>query len=562
MLRTKLSVMMFLEFFIWGAWLPIIFGYLPTRFSAKASEDVLSMFPEKLLTIPLEPVVNAFFSEQSWILNAFAIASFVGMFFSNQFADRTFAAEKFLAVSHFIGGLAFIGLYWATGFWSFFGLMLIHCLFYVPTISITNAIAFANLKDPANEFGPVRLWGTIGWIAAAWPYVLAPARENMFFLAGGASILLAVFSLALPHTPPKPIKSGESSLAWLEAAKYLKHPFILVLYVVTFIDAMVHQGYFVLTETYLQDIGISARFTSTVMSVGQIAEIFTMAILGYFLKSLGWRKTMVIGILGHTIRFGVFALLPNSVPVVASILLHGVCYAFFFATVYIFIDEFLPKDARSSAQGLFNFLILGLGPFIGNVVWPAVMDQHKTSKVDVAAVAAADGKYELVAKGAIPLADQSYDLSYKFTPPISEDQKDTSTASQRLMAVFDNLFKAAADDSKDYTAPVTLKSGLSEQVTLGEAKPGKYTFKPLKLKPRLWIFGETEEYLRIPDLELKADFKEKLKDAKVTGALPDYQRMFLYPSGTALVAAILLVLFFYPPQTPTTEKKAPTALAH
>src|SRR5262245_52790857 len=136
MLRTKLSVMMFLEFFIWGAWLPVIFAYLPARgFTA---------------------------NEQSWILNAFAIASFVGMFFSNQFADRTFAAEKFLAVSHFIGGLAFLGLFWAQGFWQFFGLMMVHCLFYVPTISITNSIAFANLKDPASEFGPVRLWGTIG----------------------------------------------------------------------------------------------------------------------------------------------------------------------------------------------------------------------------------------------------------------------------------------------------------------------------------------------------------------------------------------------------------------
>jgi predicted MFS family arabinose efflux permease len=248
MLRTKLSIMMFLEFFIWGAWLPIIFAYLPTRGFTS--------------------------SEQSWILNTFTIASFVGMFFSNQFADRTFAAEKFLGVSHLIGGLSFIALFWAQGFWQFFALMMVHCLFYVPTISITNSVAFANLKDPTNDFGPVRLWGTIGWIAAALPYLWFPERKFMFFWAGGASILLAIFSfVALPHTPPKPAVKGESSLAWLEAAKYLRYPFIFVLYIVTFIDAMVHQGYFLLTETYLQDIGIEKNFTAIVMSVGQIAEI-------------------------------------------------------------------------------------------------------------------------------------------------------------------------------------------------------------------------------------------------------------------------------------------------
>jgi len=99
------------------------------------------------------------------------------------------------------------------------------------------------------------------------------------------------------------------------------------------------------------------------------------------LKRLGWRATMVIGILGHAIRFGVFALLPQQAPVIASILLHGVCYAFFFATVYIFVDEFFPKDARSSAQGLFNFLILGLGPFVGNFVWPQLGDIFKADGV-------------------------------------------------------------------------------------------------------------------------------------------------------------------------------------
>jgi MFS family permease len=139
----------------------------------------------------------------------------------------------------------------------------------------------------------------------------------------------------------------------------------------------VHQCYFIWTETFLQHIHVATNWTGSVMSLGQIAEIGTMAVLGLVLKRLGWRTTMVLGILGHTIRFGVFALFPYQVPVIASILLHGVCYAFFFATVYIFVDEYLPKDARSSAQGLFNFLILGLGPFVGNILWPLLGNLFK-----------------------------------------------------------------------------------------------------------------------------------------------------------------------------------------
>src|SRR5260221_13343604 len=143
-LRTRLSVMMFLEFFIWGAWLPLIFGYLKAlNFSAL---------------------------QQSLILNGFAVASITAMFFSNQFADRNFAAQKFLGFSHLVGGASILGLALTTEFWPFFALMLLHSLFYVPTLSIVNSIAFANLKDAQRDFGPIRVWGTIGWIAAAWPF--------------------------------------------------------------------------------------------------------------------------------------------------------------------------------------------------------------------------------------------------------------------------------------------------------------------------------------------------------------------------------------------------------
>jgi uncharacterized membrane protein YeaQ/YmgE (transglycosylase-associated protein family) len=459
--RFRLCVMMFLQFFIWGAWFELGFDYIP---KLGFNND---------WQLPL-------------IFGAFNVGALVALFFSTQFADRKFSAEKFLAFSHLIGGLAIAGLYFLPGqvgtqpgqfvtvkvvspsvqhgvglgtladgrpvmvagvesdwakiisdkendkpvvtakiesieqeaigpivhavkqpiapFWPFFFLMLIHSLFYVPTISITNSIAFANLNDPARQFGPVRVWGTIGWIAASWPFIFilvdwakvpamgevgfttwlgkalgtslegGPAMEvkgTIFLLAGVASLVLAVFSLALPHTPPRPA-SGQDALAWLKAARLLKHPFVLVLFVVTFIDAAVHQSFFYWTFTFLGPKGdggvvdIPANWVGPVMKIGQLAEIVTMLFLGYVLKTFGWRTTMIVGVLGHGARFAVFAYHPEPWAAITINVLHGICYAFFFATVYIFVDEYFPKDVRSSAQGLFNVLILGVGPFAAN----------------------------------------------------------------------------------------------------------------------------------------------------------------------------------------------------
>src|SRR5688500_5058314 len=277
MIRTKLSVMMFLEFFIWGAWLPPSFGY----------------FGKEALQF------NAW--QQDLLNFAFPISAILAMFLANQFVDRNFSAERFLAFSHLVGGLTMLGfgyLSWmafrpenpvAPNFWLFFACMAVHCLFFVPTISVTNTIAFANLSDPQKDFGPVRLWGTIGWIAASWPFIFilvdsaavdakisaSDANEGFigwlgtalgtplsgqalnqgkawaFLTSGIASLILAGFSLALPHTPPRPAKEGENQLAWLEAMKLLRHPFLLVLFVVTYIDATVHDGFFFSAFTYL-----------------------------------------------------------------------------------------------------------------------------------------------------------------------------------------------------------------------------------------------------------------------------------------------------------------------
>ncbi len=401
--RNKLVLMMVMEFFIWGAWLPLIFGYLPSLgFSATN--------PPKPFDHMLPTSIAWFFSEVSLILNAFPFAAIVGMFFSNQFADRNFAAERFMAFSHLVGGLAILSLGWVTLFWPFFLLMLVHCLLYVPTISISNSIAFTHMKDAKNEFGIVRMGGTIGWILAAWPFIfimvdwdrvrskspqgfvnwlgtalgtplvgnaLKQSTRWTFVVAGIASLMLAAFSLTLPHTPPK--KADESigghreRLAWLEALKLLRHPFILCLWIVTLIDSFVHNCYFNWTAEFLQSdrVGIAGNWVTPVMSIGQIAEILTMFVLGAVLTRLGWKATMIIGVLGHALRFAVYAYFPDLAWLIIVVqILHGVCYAFFFATVYIFVDEYLPKDARSSAQGLFNVMILGLGALLANAICP------------------------------------------------------------------------------------------------------------------------------------------------------------------------------------------------
>lgn len=412
--RLKLFIMMVLQFAIWGAWLPLIFGYLPSLgFSASQAPALLSFLPASWSWLV---------SEQSLILNAFPISAIVGMFFSNQFADRNFAAERFLSFSHLVGGLAMLGLAYTQEFWPFFLLMLVHCLLYVPTISITNSIAFANMKDP-KEFGIVRMGGTIGWILVAWPFTfilidwnkvpdlasvgfttwlgtalgsgltgeaLQDGTRWTFIVAGIASLLLAAFSLVLPHTPPKHVEEGAGNkLAWLEAAKLLVHPFVLVLWLVTFVDAFVHGSYFNWTGQFLTapveagGVGIKGNWVMPIMSVGQVAEIITMGVLAVTLKKLGWRTTMVLGILGHAARFGVYAYFPQHKELIILVqVIHGICYAFFFATVYIFVDEYFPKDARSSAQGLFNLMILGIGPLVANSVCPKLLQEVYTHKLD------------------------------------------------------------------------------------------------------------------------------------------------------------------------------------
>ncbi len=362
--RTRLFIMMVLQLAVWGAWAPKLFPYM----------GLLGFQPW----------------QQSLVGSSWGIAAVVGIFFSNQFADRNFAAEKFLAVSHLLGGVALVGAAFATSFWPFFAAYLVYSLVYVPTLSVTNSIAFANLKDPARDFGAVRMGGTVGWILVSWPFIFLLGGEasvehmRWIFLVGAiVSFALAGYSLTLPHTPPKTEGAAVDKLAWREAVKFLGVPFIGVLFAVTFIDSVVHNGYFVMADAFLTNrVGIAGNLSMVVLSLGQIAEIVTMLVLGPVLIRLGWKVTMMIGILGHAARFATFAFFADSVPTIIAVqLLHGVCYAFFFATVYIFVDAVFPKDVRSSAQGLFNLLILGIGNVVASFLFPTLIARNSAGGV-------------------------------------------------------------------------------------------------------------------------------------------------------------------------------------
>jgi MFS family permease len=357
--KWRLFSMMVLQLAIWGAWAPKLFPYMGMLgFTA---------------------------GQQALVGSCWGIAAVVGIFFSNQFADRNFSAERFLAVSHVIGGLSLLGVAYSTSFLPFFVFYLAYSLVYVPTLSVTNTIAFANLKQ-GKDFGAVRAGGTVGWV-------------------------LAGFSLTLPHTPPQK-SEGIDALAWRRALGLLKKPFVAVLFFVTFLDSVVHNGYFVMADAFLTNrVGIAGNLSMVVLSLGQIAEVLTMLVLARVLSRYGWRTTMIVGILGHAARFLAFSFLADSIPAIVAVqLLHGICYAFFFATVYIFVDEAFPKDVRSSAQGLFNLLILGIGNMVASYLFPTL----------IAKLTGADGSVDYQKLFLAPVALATLGalvLAFAFHPP-------------------------------------------------------------------------------------------------------------------------------------------------
>jgi len=351
--RFRLGVMMFLQYAIWGAWTPVLSDYLKNTlgFSGAQFSLIYSLLP--LATI---------------------IAPFIG----GQVADRYFASQKVVAWLQLAGGVFLILIATTTAYGTMVWLMLAYCLLYAPTLALTNSIAFINLQNSELEFGKIRVWGTIGWIAAGYLLTLwrigaqsasgLTFKGDMLLLAGVFSLIMGVQAFSLPHTPPR--KEGQKPWAFLEAMKMMKDRNFLIFIIIAFIVATELMFYYILTAPFLtsEKIGVSSTILPWVMTIAQVAEIFVLAfLLPYLITRIGIRKILVLGILAWPLRYIIFAIGQPAWLVIASLALHGFCFVFFFTAAFIYVDTIAPRDIRHSAQSLITLVTYGLGNYLGSL---------------------------------------------------------------------------------------------------------------------------------------------------------------------------------------------------
>lgn len=383
--RTRLSIMMFLQYATWGAWLPVLYAYLSGHLKFTGAEI-------------------------GYCFSAGAIGAILGPFIAGQLADRAFATQWLLAISHLLGAVL-VYLMGVTGdFKAFVALAAVYGLVYAPTMALTNSLAFAHLPNRDRDFGPVRLWGTIGWIAVgitvgqvlfrfhtpagASPEEVTAAqnagRAVAFQVSAAIGLIMGLYCLTLPNTPPA--KDASRGNAWLEALGEIRLQPLVAVFLLAVPVSIIHQFYFVqadgfigsvqakVTEKSWFDRGISEVFGvgGGLMTIGQMTEILVLAAMPLLTRVFSRKQLLAIGLLAYAGRMALWAFMPSLPFVIAGIALHGLCFGCFIFVAFMIVDERTTADVRATAQNLFNLVIVGIGTIVGSIFASNIVGQWAT----------------------------------------------------------------------------------------------------------------------------------------------------------------------------------------
>jgi nucleoside transporter len=366
MIRVRLSAMMFLEFFTWGAWFVSLGTFLSKNLNANGEQT------------------GMVFSTQSW-------GAIIAPFIIGLIADRFIRAERILGFLHLAGAVLMYQMYNAATVDEFYPYVLGYMILFMPTLALVNSVSFNQLTNAEKQFSSIRVFGTIGWIVAGllisyafrWDnteQATAGELKNTFLLAGGSSLLLGLFSFTLPATPPraKGEKISLGKIIGLDALKLLKDRNFAIFFLASVAICIPLAFYYQVTNTFLINSGVPKP--TGLMSMGQASEVLFMLLLPVFFTKYGFKKTILVGMLAWVLRYVLFAY-GNSdslfFMLILGIILHGVCYDFFFVSGQIYTDARAGEQYKSSAQGLITLATYGVGMLIGFKIAGIITDQYK-----------------------------------------------------------------------------------------------------------------------------------------------------------------------------------------